>query len=34
MNNHFTLNSAGLLRTARKLADGHIYVPASIWKGR
>jgi len=34
MNNHFTLNSAGLLRTARKLADGHIFVPASIWKGR
>jgi hypothetical protein len=34
MNNHFTLNSAGLLRTARKLADGHIYVPASVWKGR
>lgn len=32
-NNHFTLNSAGLLRTARKLADGHIYVPASVWKG-
>lgn len=34
MNNHFTLNSAGLLRTARKLADGHIYVPSSVWKGR
>lgn len=34
MNNHFTLNSAGLLRTARKLADGHIYVPAAVWKGR
>ncbi|MFZ7094376.1 4-oxalomesaconate tautomerase [Primorskyibacter sp. 2E233] len=33
MNNQFTLNSAGLLRTARKLADGQIYVPASIWKG-
>ena len=33
MNNHFTLNSAGLLRTARKLADGHVYVPASVWKG-
>ena len=29
----FTLNSAGLLRTARKLADGLIYVPASVWKG-
>ncbi|NIY94724.1 4-oxalomesaconate tautomerase [Salipiger sp. HF18] len=34
MNNHFTLNSAGLLRTARKLADGHVYVPASVWKGQ
>lgn len=34
MNNHFTLNSAGLYRTARKLADGVVYVPASIWKGR
>ena len=33
MNNHFTLNSAGLLRTARKLADGQIYVPISVWKG-
>ncbi|PWR00754.1 4-oxalomesaconate tautomerase [Meridianimarinicoccus roseus] len=29
----FELRSAGLLRTARKLADGHIYVPARIWKG-
>lgn len=29
----FSLNSAGLLRTARKLADGNIYVPARIWKG-
>ena len=34
MNNHATLNSAGLYRTARKLADGVVYVPASIWKGR
>ncbi|AWI85954.1 isomerase (plasmid) [Alloyangia pacifica] len=34
LNNHFTLNSAGLLRTARKLADGLVYVPASVWKGR
>ena len=33
MNNHFTLNSAGLLRTARKLADGRVYVPAAVWKG-
>ena len=29
----FTLTSAGLLRTARKLADGRVYVPASVWKG-
>lgn len=34
MNNHFRLNSAGLLRTARKLADGKVYVPSSVWKGR
>jgi 2-methylaconitate cis-trans-isomerase PrpF len=27
----FTLISAGLIRTARKLADGNLYVPASIW---
>lgn len=27
----FTLNSAGLIRTARKLADGNLYIPASIW---
>ncbi|MFW8635616.1 4-oxalomesaconate tautomerase [Cribrihabitans pelagius] len=33
MNNHFTLRSAGLLRTARKLADGKIYVPAGLWEG-
>ncbi|MEE4015510.1 4-oxalomesaconate tautomerase [Roseibium sp. FZY0029] len=30
----FNLISAGLLRTARKLADGKIYVPSSVWKGR
>ncbi|THH38154.1 4-oxalomesaconate tautomerase [Aliishimia ponticola] len=29
----FSLNSAGLLRTARKLADGRVYVPSHIWKG-
>ncbi|WP_417743200.1 4-oxalomesaconate tautomerase [Salipiger sp.] len=34
MTDQFTLNSAGLLRTARKLADGQVYVPASVWKGR
>jgi 4-oxalomesaconate tautomerase len=30
----FTLQSAGLLRTARKLADGQVYVPVRIWKGK
>lgn len=30
----FTLKSAGLLRTARKLADGKVYVPGSVWRGR
>ncbi|WP_420326177.1 4-oxalomesaconate tautomerase [Mameliella sp.] len=29
----FELKSAGLLRTARKLADGQVYVPSRIWKG-
>lgn len=29
----FALNSAGLVRTARKLADGHVYVPSSVWDG-
>ncbi|SFB12913.1 hypothetical protein SAMN05421688_3116 [Poseidonocella pacifica] len=29
----FALNSAGLLRTARKLADGQVYVPRRIWSG-
>lgn len=33
LTDRFTLNSAGLLRTARKLADGQIYVPASVMKG-
>lgn len=28
----FNLKSAGLVRTARKLADGHVYVPADVWK--
>ena len=31
--NGFTLNSAGLVRTARKLADGRVFVPAQIWEG-
>lgn len=29
----FSINSAGLVRTARKLADGHVYVPKSVWNG-
>lgn len=33
-NNGFSLNSAGLLRTARKLADGTIYIPSHIWEGK
>lgn len=32
--NGFSLNSAGLLRTARKLADGKLYVPSHIWEGK
>lgn len=29
----FELKSAGLLRTARKLAEGRVFVPSEIWKG-
>jgi len=29
----FKLNSAGLIRTARKLASGEVYVPSSVWSG-
>ncbi|WP_372921258.1 4-oxalomesaconate tautomerase [Roseovarius sp.] len=29
----FELKSAGLLRTARKLAEGRVFVPSGIWKG-
>lgn len=29
----FSLGAAGLVRTARKLADGHIFVPQSVWDG-
>ncbi len=29
----FDLKAAGLVRTARKLADGKVYVPSSIWAG-
>ncbi len=31
--NGFNLRSAGLVRTARKLADGLVYVPAAVWAG-
>ena len=31
--NGFTLNAAGLVRTARKLADGHVYIPHHVWAG-
>ncbi|WP_353533464.1 4-oxalomesaconate tautomerase [Cognatishimia sp. WU-CL00825] len=30
-NNGFNLKAAGLVRTARKLADGFVYVPHTIW---
>lgn len=30
----FSLKHAGLVRTARKLADGHIYIPRSVWSGQ
>ncbi len=29
----FSLTAAGLVRTARKLADGHVYVPHTVWPG-
>ena len=29
----FNLTAAGLVRTARKLADGHVYVPHTVWPG-
>ncbi len=32
--NGFSLNAAGLVRTARKLADGNVYVPRSVWAGK
>lgn len=31
--NGFALNAAGLVRTARKLADGNVYIPRSVWAG-
>ncbi len=27
----FALNAAGLVRTARKLADGQVFVPKTVW---
>ncbi len=30
----FKLNSAGLKRTTRKIADGYVYISSKIWKGR
>ena len=30
----FTLTAAGLVRTARKLADGNVYIPRQVWAGR
>ncbi|WP_299932418.1 4-oxalomesaconate tautomerase [uncultured Pelagimonas sp.] len=30
----FTLKAAGLVRTARKLVDGRVYVPSRIWPGK
>lgn len=32
--NGFELNAAGLVRTARKLAAGQVFVPARIWGGK
>ncbi|MCX7560289.1 4-oxalomesaconate tautomerase [Sulfitobacter sp. F26204] len=29
----FSLNAAGLVRTARKLAAGEVFVPSNIWRG-
>jgi 2-methylaconitate cis-trans-isomerase PrpF len=29
----FKVNSAGLVRTARKLAAGDVFIPASVWQG-
>ncbi|MBT8418618.1 MAG: 4-oxalomesaconate tautomerase, partial [Silicimonas sp.] len=30
----FTLNSAGLVRTARKLSAGEVFVPRAVWTNR
>ena len=31
---HFKVSSAGLVRTARKLAAGEVFIPAGIWPGK
>ena len=31
--NGFAVNSAGLIRTARKIASGEVFVPAAVWGG-
>ena len=31
--NTFVHKSAGVIRTARKLAEGKVFVPNSIWNG-
>ncbi len=28
----FLLESSGVIRTARKIADGNLYIPSSVWK--
>lgn len=29
----FSVRSAGLIRTARKLAEGHLFLPSTVWSG-
>ncbi|MEM7258088.1 MAG: PrpF domain-containing protein, partial [Pseudomonadota bacterium] len=29
----FDVHSVGLVRTARKIADGNLYIPAALWRG-
>lgn len=31
---HFRVTRSALLRTARKLMDGHVYVPSDVWSGK
>lgn len=30
----FDVRTVGLVRTARKLADGNLYIPATVWRGQ